>query len=162
MRAKRGIIDAAERLVAAPVRDAVLVQFNYRLGQLVFIPLMVIALATAMALDLGTLGFAIGGALAGIGFVVVMQPRFVIGAANGLFLSTSRTFPTARPKQVLRQLSASELSIEGGFINKVLVIGGERHLLGRAFVPRLKKLVADAPALGERPDVPPGYQPYGG
>jgi hypothetical protein len=160
MKANRGILEAAERLVGAPVRDAVLVQFNYRAAQAVFIPLLVAAIVVATVFDVGVIGYAVGGAVVGITFAIVTKPRFVIGAANGLFLATSTKFPTARPNTVLRELSVTEVSFDGGFINKVATIGGERHLVSRAFVPRLQRLLAETPPPGTRPDAPPGYQPY--
>jgi hypothetical protein len=158
-RARPSIVKAAERLVGAQVDDAVLLVANRR--QFALVAGVLIVPACLLGLRFGTSAVIAGGVVIGGLASLLTSPRFLIGARNGMFLATSRRFPTARPLSLIRQVYATEVRFGRQMINIEVIVGSEKHVISRIFETRLYEILSRASAIAP-PDVPPGYQPYRG
>jgi hypothetical protein len=161
MTAKPSILHAAESVVGAPVRDAVLVIFRRTWAWVTF------ALGFGAGLIISKIAgvnspfdFAIAGGLGGLGLQSGMVYRFLVRTENQLFLTSSKRW-VGRPKELIGPVDPHSITVQKGVVNRKVTIGGEAHQMSRLFESRLRAMIDDLQQANP-PNVPPGYTPYQG
>lgn len=162
MTANPMILKAAERVVGAPVRDAVLIvqRRTWAWGALAigFLAGLVIGKVAGVK---SPFDFAIAGALGGLGLWFGMVYRFLVRTDRDLQLTSVKRGWVGRPKDLLGTVDPHTVAIESGGINRKVTIGADTYQMSRLFETRLRAMIDDLQR-SNPPDVPPGYTPYQG
>lgn len=153
--AKKSVLQAAERVVGAPVRDAVPIVGRRKLAWILGVGGFLIGLAIAKALDVpAPWDFAVAGGAAGLATQAGMTFRFLVQTEQQLLLTSSNRW-IGRPKELLSTLPPASITIENSFINRKINVGAETYILARRSEGRVRAMLAD---LHER--VPQRYTQY--
>lgn len=160
MTAKPSILRAAEKVVGAPVRDAVLIVQRRSWGWGAFaIGFGAGLIISKVASVKSPFDFAIAGGLGGLGLWAGMVYRFLVRTERDLRLTSVKRGWVGRPKELLGTVDARRIAIESGAVNRKVTIGGESYQMSRVFESRLRAMIDDLQQFNP-PDVPPGYTPY--
>lgn len=164
MASKEEILCAAERVVGAPVRDAVPILLSRKwthgaglVGVMLGVAIVSAVIANIANLD-GILRGAVIGGLCVIAIQTGMSPRFLVRTEHGLLL-TSATRWRVLPKESLGTVDALSVAVGSGIRHRTVTIGPESHRMMRRNDDRLSAILADLQGV-KQPDVPPGYVPY--
>lgn len=141
-------LTAASRVVGEQVIELVPLQFR----KATFPLFLALGLALGVAIMLwaqtsgsgsGILGAAVGGGVIGGAFALGVMPRSLALSSRGLtLLGSSIWIPT--PNRVLGSVAPESVSLEGGFLNRVVRIAGDKHIVSRVHVARLEQVLASA------------------
>lgn len=152
-------MDAAERVVHAPVIDYVTMGIRPRWVRFVLLLAIVVSFfrfdTTAVP---DSLYRALGLVLLLVG-IFNISPRNLVRTPNNLLLTNASKW-TNRPKSLVGTVEPSSIRIFGGFINRRIVVGEDTYRMFRTCEKRLRAMLDGLPAVP--PDVPPGYVRYQG
>lgn len=142
-KAKRAILEAAERAVGAPVRDAVPIVGRRKeawvFGAIGFIIGLVLAKATDVPVPWD---FAIAGGVGGVAATAGMTFRFLVRTEQHLLLTSAQRL-LGRPKELLSTLPPGSVTIENAVINRKITVGVDTFILARRSEGRVRAMLAD-------------------